>query len=1227
MKKLLSIVLVLAMCWSMTYTLIPVSDNVAEAVNTGSAALSGERYTVDWTIPEVGNVPVTNAGSSASGTETALSFLSYDILGYVSPKYSDTHKTNQEALGELTDGTVGSQHYLNDPWVGIYGNENNAIHIDLGGYHTNLSTVRLDMLSSPKEGIFLPSKITVAASADGITYNKVADSTGLNWTVNGASNSSAYYVPTEYDSVVYEVVVNPQLLFNAQHILIIFEHEDGSDGFDRCWTFVSEVEVRTAGAAVMPNFDNAAAWPLVDAPTGNVHDVNVGKGSVYQIIGTVGTGAAADNNRNELTNGIFDTTNTLGGAALVSVASIDGKFAVRLDLGDIQEDVTKISLAGFYDGTTAVAPASVAVYASNSDEVSAFGAVAFTSSVTTNGNRFEMNALSSGKAFDSRYITLIITPSSASSVVYLDEVMVYTTNEDISVENLAAEAQYKYVGENIGEADRYKDDKWQGSVNEKGVPVVDVYSKGDLNDGIKGTGTYLDPAWAGYNFAPSGGDVVEIVFDLGKEYKKINTVNFTTLEYTAGSSNSTSSVPANFTAYYSVVEDSFSSASSTVGVEKETFNVRTESDKLIVYHTYVAELSNVTARYIKIAIPKVLRELHLDEVEIWVGNKEEETTPNDPTSYVPVNYLPEKNETDYMMSAVWLSYVSLPALYRDGEYQVDEQTYRTRLSNYLTGMVNAGINTIMIHTRSHGDRYYGGPDTLFGQDKADASISPVSKYYTGSPLANPTYDALEIFIDEAHKLGLSVQSWVNPLRLQTQTIMDSYPNTYAIKQMLSGSYNGVTAGDMVGLVKSNYWLNIAYPEVRQYIVDSIMEPLYMYNFDGVVIDDYFYPEGMTSAFDSESANNIELKPDEDMGMGTWRRENTNALVKLLRTTLKSYKEDLIFGISPFGNNIALSDGYATSYHMNTMYADVRTWATTTFTANVNGSVQELTYMDYLSPQIYWGFTSTTGAEFGSVVDSGTNAGSYTWDSAVVDTETYYMLADDFEALYGNTALDYVNIDFSDWSDVKPSNNELRESGTYYMLQARPYRRTVTGSKTINGLIGEWSELTKDGLVKLVPSLGHYFNFESLNESRANEYSSMNVTFEQLKLMREHMTVDNVTGGSYVRKYYEIVLLRYVWDNDRGNFTRRDDVGYPANPAGYADIDAPAIEESTGGGGEVVNGRVYGQILYSSDTFYNDYTKPDGYRLNDYVTSARHLEIRNELLTYWQGNISMNAIQQ
>lgn len=1218
MKKLLSIVLVLAMCWPLAQTLLP-EGILADAVGTGTAALEGERYTVDWTIPEVGNVPVTNAGASSSGAETSLAFESYEILGYVSPKYADTHKTNQAALGELTDGTVGTQHYLNDPWVGIYGNENNAIHIDLGAYHTNLSTVRLNMLSSPKEGIFLPSKVTVAASADGVTYNKVTDATGLNWTANGISNSTSYYVPTEYSSIVYEVVINPQLLFNAQHLLIIFEHEDGSDGFARCWTFVSEVKVNTSGTAVMPDFSGASSWPLHNAPTGNVYDVNVGKNTSYQIVGTVGTGAASDNGRNQLTNGILDTSNLITNAEYVSIASIDGKFAIRIDLGDIQEDITKISLSGFSDGTNVTAPASVAVYASNTENVNDFGTVAFTSSSNITGSKFELNSVASGKAFNSRYITLIITPSSASSVVYVDEVMIYTTNVSYEVENLAIDATYKYVGESIGDGKYYKDDRWTGSVNEYGVPTVDVYAKGDLNDGIKGTGTYLDPAWVGYNFAPGENDVVEIVFDLGQEYKKINSVKFTTLEYTTSTASTTSSIPNNFTAYYSTVEDSFTSASSIVGTEVDTFEVRAESDKHIVYHTYNAELNNITARYIKVAIPKDARELHLDEVEIWIGNKDSVSAPNDPSKYTPVNYLPDKADQSHMMSAVWLSYVSLPALYREGDYQVDEQTYRVRLANYLSAMTNAGINTIMIHTRSHGDRFYGGPDTVFGKNKTEDSISPISRYYTGSPLATPTYDALEIFIDEAHKAGLSVQSWVNPLRLQTQPIMESYPNTFAIKQMLNGSYNGLTAGDMVGYVKSNYWLNIAYPQIRQYIVDAIMEPLYMYNFDGVVIDDYFYPEGMTAAFDSEAYS--KFNPNEDVNKSEWRRSNTNALVQLLYKTIKDYKESLIFGIAPFGNNIALDDGYATSYHMNTMYADVRTWATETWKDNTTG--KEYKYMDYLSPQLYWGFTSTSGAEFGSVNVGTGAAGDYYWDSNVSDTESYYLLGEDFDTIYGsNASLDYVNVDLSDWltAEQKPSSEDLKDAGTYYMLQIRPYRRTVTGTKTINGLIGEWSELTKDGLVKLVPSLGLYMAYDSLNAAKTEEYTNRNVIYDQLELMREHMRTDNTSGGSYVQKYYEIVLLKYTWNRDRGQFTSRSDVGYPSNPAGYVDIDAPVVEPSEGGSGEVLNSRVYGQILYSSDTFYNDYTKPDGYRVNDFINQARHLEIRTELKNYWQGTL-------
>lgn len=936
MKKLLSIVLALLMCWSVFYGVLPVKE-VAYAVETGTAALAGERYTYDWTIPEIGNNNVTTG--SEGGTGTDITGMDYEILGYVSPKYGDDHPTTGTL--ELVDGTNGSRHFLNDPWVGLYGHEENAIIVNLNNHYTNLSTVKLVMLSSPENGIFLPSDITIASSADGVTYNKVCGTDVATMRPIEGSNvsSSAYYVPTEYASVVYELIFAPNL-FSGSYVMIKFNHDVGAGSFGRYWTFVSEVDVQYSGSVIMPDFAGVSEIATHDAPTTDPYDVNAALYSNYQIVGTVGSGKFYDTGRTELSDGVLGGTDiNANDSNYVAITATDGKIALQIDLGVVQPDITSFELKGFLDSSTSyVAPSSVAVYAS-ADNVD-FYSVPITSAGTTTTDTVKYTqkytVSGSNQAIAARYITIVISTDSASGVFCLDEFVVNNTNGSTEKVNWATGSTYKYIGNTANPS--FNDDAWAGSKTDAGVPTLNTYSNGDLNNGIYATGNFQDSAWIAYNHASTGDtDYVDIIFDLGEIKTGINKVNFKLLDYTSGSTVSSCSVPEKFLVMYSNDDTSFNDATATTGGIEKIININTSANNRQDYVYYSASPNSVSARYILLRIFKGKNRLFIDEVEIWSGNVDpEEEVPGD---YEPIN---QGFDGTSLMSAVWLSCFDITDLYLlNGTYQVDEQTYRTRLGNYLTAMDNAGINTILIHARSHGDRLYGSINDEY------TSISPYSKRYTGSTTTVSTYDAFEIFIEEAHKKNISIHAWVNPLRLGSPTDMADYAASFPIKQMQTGNYAGEYHTDYINVVANMYWLNIGYSSVRQYIVDSVMEIVNNYNVDGVVIDDYFYPAGATTDFDQECYNNY--LETGTLSLAEFRRDNATVLMQQIYKAIKDVK-DIPFGISPAGNNIAIDDGYYTSYNYTTMYADIRKWVTETWTDENN---VEYPYMDYVSPQLYW----------------------------------------------------------------------------------------------------------------------------------------------------------------------------------------------------------------------------------------------------------------------------------
>ena len=106
-----------------------------------------------------------------------------------------------------------------------------------------------------------------------------------------------------------------------------------------------------------------------------------------------------------------------------------------------------------------------------------------------------------------------------------------------------------------------------------------------------------------------------------------------------------------------------------------------------------------------------------------------------------------------------------------------------------------------------------------------------------------------------------------------------------------------------------------------------------YDVDGVHIDDYFYP---TSDESFDEVSYLALN-EKKLSLGDFRRENTTRLVKSIYDTVKFQNSSLLFGVSPSGN---------TTRNYSELFADVESWCR-------DG------YIDYLCPQIYFGFEHAT----------------------------------------------------------------------------------------------------------------------------------------------------------------------------------------------------------------------------------------------------------------------------
>jgi uncharacterized lipoprotein YddW (UPF0748 family) len=233
-----------------------------------------------------------------------------------------------------------------------------------------------------------------------------------------------------------------------------------------------------------------------------------------------------------------------------------------------------------------------------------------------------------------------------------------------------------------------------------------------------------------------------------------------------------------------------------------------------------------------------------------------------------------------------------------------------------------GINAVFFQIRPEADALY------------DSDIEPWSRWLTGQQgrAPNPYYDPLTFAIEEAHKRGLELHAWFNPYRLQRQ--VGSYT--------LDPQHIAVRHPEWTFTVNTYQQLDPGLPQVRDYVLEVIMDVVRRYDIDGVHFDDYFYPYPPNQITNQDDATFAEHHRGFT-NRGDWRRDNVNLLVRMVHDSLQTVRPEIKFGISPFGiwrngvpNGIIGLDAY------NVIFADAVAW-------------HQEQIIDYNIPQLYWGF--------------------------------------------------------------------------------------------------------------------------------------------------------------------------------------------------------------------------------------------------------------------------------
>ena len=290
--------------------------------------------------------------------------------------------------------------------------------------------------------------------------------------------------------------------------------------------------------------------------------------------------------------------------------------------------------------------------------------------------------------------------------------------------------------------------------------------------------------------------------------------------------------------------------------------------------------------------------------------------------------------------AVWMATVwALDFPTTTGTSASAQSMQKREMTDYLDRLKADNFNTVYFQVRSMCDAFY------------PSSYEPWSSYLTGERGADPGWDPLAFVVEECHKRGMECYAWVNPYRWSTGSDWDTPQDQDLKNSGLLLSHGSTTI------------LNPGLPAARQRIVNVCKEITVNYDIDGIVFDDYFYPNGIPTN-STAGDYNLWQSSGTSLSFGDWRRANVNQMVADVYNMIQSTKPYVKFGISPAGaactsESVASKYGIepcpvASDWQYNGIFSDPVAWL-------YEGTI------DFISPQLYWKTTHSTNP-FGPMTD-------------------------------------------------------------------------------------------------------------------------------------------------------------------------------------------------------------------------------------------------------------------
>ena len=208
------------------------------------------------------------------------------------------------------------------------------------------------------------------------------------------------------------------------------------------------------------------------------------------------------------------------------------------------------------------------------------------------------------------------------------------------------------------------------------------------------------------------------------------------------------------------------------------------------------------------------------------------------------------------MKGVWINYLEFGEMIRGKSLE----QYRENVENCLKNVTSLGLDTVVLHVRSHCDAFY------------ESNIFPYSYQLSGKQGEGCGFDPLDEFVRLAHEKNIRVEAWINPYRVTSGSdLIESLDPNNPARNF------DAQKQELISLETGSY-LNPSCQKSSELIVSGVREILDKYPVDGIHFDDYFYPSSDES-IDSLIYENYCGQTIEPKSLGDFRREMVNLMIK------------------------------------------------------------------------------------------------------------------------------------------------------------------------------------------------------------------------------------------------------------------------------------------------------------------------------------------------------------